>query len=77
MDAVQQPSHPYKRYGYMWWLNTDQEAVENAPESAFYASGAGGNYIWIDQENDLLVVMRWVPRMGEVMAAFTDAIVQL
>lgn len=77
VEAVQQPSPSFNRYGYMWWLNTNQEAAEDAPASAFYASGAGGNYIWVDQENDLLVVMRWVPRMGEVMGAFTDAVVQL
>lgn len=64
-----------KEYGYLWWLNTDHEAAAGAPTSAFYASGAGGNYIWVDQDNDLLIVLRWVPRMGEVISAFTGAIV--
>jgi len=74
IEAARQPSPAFKRYGYLWWLNSGREAVANAPESAFYASGAGGNYIWIDQGNDLLVVMRWVPRLGETIAAFTAAI---
>ena len=39
-----------------------------------YASGAGGNYIWIDQENELLIVMRWIPKMREVISAFTKSI---
>jgi hypothetical protein len=67
------PSPTNLRYGYLWWLNTNQ-AISNAPTSAFYASGAGGNYIWIDQENELLIVMRWVPKMREVIAAFTGSL---
>ena len=67
------PSPTNLRYGYLWWLNTNQ-AISNAPTSAFFASGAGGNYIWIDQENELLIVMRWVPKMKEVIAAFTGSL---
>ncbi|MEC9415224.1 MAG: serine hydrolase [Pseudomonadota bacterium] len=67
------PSSTNSRYGYLWWLNTNH-AVSNAPTSAFYASGAGGNYIWIDQENQLLIVMRWVRNMREVLAAFTESV---
>ena len=67
------PSPTNLRYGYLWWLNTNQ-AISNAPTSAFYASGAGGNYIWIDQENELLIVMRWVPKMREIIAAFTGSL---
>ncbi|MEQ8953045.1 MAG: serine hydrolase, partial [Gammaproteobacteria bacterium] len=74
IDMARVPSQPFDRYGYMWWLNTNQAVASNAPASAFYASGSGGNYIWVDQENDLVVVMRWVPRMGEVIEAFTAAI---
>lgn len=34
----------------------------------------GGNFIYIDQQNDLLVVLRWVPALEEVVAAVTAAI---
>ena len=74
IDQARIPSPINSRYGYMWWLNTDGNVTDNAPSSAFYASGAGGNYIWVDQENDLLIVMRWVPRLGEVMRAFYEAL---
>ena len=67
------PSPTNSRYGYLWWLNTNP-SVSNAPTSAFYASGAGGNYIWIDRENELLIVMRWVRNMREVLAAFTESL---
>ena len=47
-------------YGYMWWLNTDRQLFPSAPESSFYALGAGRNMIWIEPENDLVVVVRWI-----------------
>jgi CubicO group peptidase (beta-lactamase class C family) len=29
------------------------------PASAFWAAGNGGNYVFVDRENDLLIVLRW------------------
>ncbi len=72
--ALRQPTPVRKDYGYMWWLNTDRQRIPAAPESAFWASGFGGNYIYVDQENDLLLVMRWVPALPEVVEAVLAAI---
>lgn len=47
-------------YGYMWWLNTDRKQYPAASPASFFALGAGGNIIWIEPENDLLVVTRWL-----------------
>jgi hypothetical protein len=58
----------------MWWLNTDQKRIPAAPASAFWAAGFGGNYIYVDQENDLLIVLRWVPALEEVVEAVMSAI---
>jgi hypothetical protein len=44
----------------MWWLNTERQLVPTAPESSFFALGAGRNLIWIDPEHDLLAVVRWI-----------------
>jgi CubicO group peptidase (beta-lactamase class C family) len=62
------------QYGYMWWLNRGPNRVApSAPETSFYAAGGGGNYVWVDREHDLVVVVRWVPDLGgmiqRVMAA--------
>jgi TonB family protein len=46
-------------YGYLWWLNTRQLTWPDAPASSFAAHGNGSNSIWIDRENDLVVVWRW------------------
>ncbi len=48
-------------YGYMWWLNTGRELFPAAPESAFFALGAGStNVIYVDRANELVTVTRWV-----------------
>lgn len=49
-------------YGYLWWLNPDRTQYPSAPETSFFALGAGTNLIWIDQEQDILAVFRWVDR---------------
>ncbi|WP_370173914.1 serine hydrolase domain-containing protein [Leeuwenhoekiella palythoae] len=61
VKAVQQPSTPNPNYGYMWWLNQKgARHWENLPEHLYYAAGFGGNFIVIDQENDLVIVLRWL-----------------
>ncbi len=47
-------------YGYFWWLNTDHAYHPNAPAGSIFASGAGGNTIWVDQSLDLVMVSRWL-----------------
>ncbi|GMV26216.1 MAG: hypothetical protein AMXMBFR58_22470 [Phycisphaerae bacterium] len=70
------PQGVRKDYGYLWWLNTDHAAWPGAPVSAFAAQGAGSNVIYIDPENDLVVVWRWHARgdQAEFFARLTDAV---
>jgi CubicO group peptidase (beta-lactamase class C family) len=75
IDALRRPTNAQPDYGYMWWLNTGRERIPAAPESAFWAAGFGGNYIYLDQENDLLIVLRWIPALPEVVTAVLAAIV--
>ena len=49
-------------YGFMnYYLNLEQKQIPSAPKSAFLHLGAGTNMIYVDPENDLLVVSRWIP----------------
>ena len=52
----------------MWWMNTSQRWKDVSPD-IYYAAGFGGNYIVIDDANDLVVVTRWMDdsKMGEFM----------
>ena len=74
IEAMRKPTPARTDYGNMWWLNTNRERIPEAPESAFWAAGFGGNFIYIDQENDLLVVLRWIPALDEVVPAVMAAI---
>lgn len=48
-------------YGFMnWYLNTGRKQLPSAPESAFVHLGNGTNAIYVDPENDLVVVARWI-----------------
>ena len=59
VNAVHAPSAANRSYGLMWWLNTAHE-LGDVPPAVFYANGFGGNFIVVDQEHDLVVVVRWL-----------------
>lgn len=73
LDMASQPTPAKTDYGYLWWLNTDRERIPAAPESAYFAAGYGGNYIYIDEENDLVIVLRWIPQAMDVITAILEA----
>lgn len=64
-----EPSDVNPEYGYLWWLLNGNSEWEGVPDHVFYAAGFGGNYIVVDQENDLVVVLRWMDssKLGELM----------
>jgi CubicO group peptidase (beta-lactamase class C family) len=74
--AMITPSTPRADYGLLWWLNTGRKTIPAAPESAFWAVGFGGNYVYVDREHDLVVVLRWIPDDGaaEVVTAVLGAL---
>lgn len=74
ISAMRQPTPVKPDYGYMWWLNTARKRIPAAPASAFWAAGFGGNYIYVDQENDLLIILRWVPALEDVVEAVMSAL---
>ena len=55
------PGAANQEYGYMnWFLNTGRKPLPSAPASAVTFRGNGANIIYIDWENDLVVVVRWI-----------------
>lgn len=57
------PTEANNGYGFMnFFLNTDKKSLPSAPESAFWHLGAGTNMVYVDQENDLVIVARWINR---------------
>ena len=59
IEEARQPSLANKSYGYLWWTNKEN-ALPGLSSDIYYANGFGGNYIVIDNENDLVVVTRWL-----------------
>jgi CubicO group peptidase (beta-lactamase class C family) len=55
------PTPVQPTYGFMnWFLNTDKKYVANAPASAWLHVGNGNNIIYVDPENDIVAVVRWI-----------------
>src|SRR5204863_8757616 len=50
-------------YGFMnFFLNTGRKLLPAAPETAFMHVGNGTNAIYVDRENDIVAVVRWIER---------------
>jgi CubicO group peptidase (beta-lactamase class C family) len=55
------PTAAQPTYGFMnYFLNTDRKLYPNAPAAAFAHVGNGTNIIYVDPENNLVVVARWI-----------------
>ncbi len=55
------PTPAHTGYGFMnYFLNTDRKMYPSAPASAYAHIGNGTNAIYVDQENDLVAVVRWI-----------------
>ena len=55
------PTTAQPTYGFMnFFLNTERKYLPSAPASAFAHVGNGTNIIYVDPENDLVVVARWI-----------------
>lgn len=55
------PTSVNPEYGFMnYFLNTDQKMYPSAPANAYAHIGNGTNMIYVDEKNDLVVVVRWI-----------------
>ena len=55
------PGSDNKTYGYAnWYLNTDQKPLPAAPATVVRFVGNGSNIIYIDWDNDIVAVFRWI-----------------
>ena len=74
VKMLQVPASALPEYGYMWWLNTGKRPIPSAPEPVFYAAGFGGNYIVVDSEHDLVIVVRWTGDLDGIIKRVLDSI---
>jgi CubicO group peptidase (beta-lactamase class C family) len=62
IDMARSPGPANADYGYMnWFLNSGpKRSFPHAPATSVTFQGNGSNIIYIDWENDLVVVVRWI-----------------
>ena len=65
-DMALTPSAANRTYGFMnFFLNVPNDegrrGYPSAPSTAYSHRGNGTNLVYVDQENDLVVVARWIP----------------
>jgi len=65
-DMASTPSEAFHGYGFMnFFLNTPnnegQRGYPSAPATAYSHRGNGTNLVYVDEQNDLVVVARWIP----------------
>ena len=55
------PTVANEGYGFMnYFLNTNKKLYPSAPETAYAHIGNGTNMIYVDGENDIVAVVRWI-----------------
>jgi hypothetical protein len=65
IQMARTPGPANANYGFAnWFLNTAKKSLPSAPESAVYFEGNGANVIYIDWENDVVAVVRWISGSG-------------
>jgi CubicO group peptidase (beta-lactamase class C family) len=68
------PTPANREYGYMnWYLNTGRKPLPAVPESSVTFRGNGSNIVYVDWENDLVVVVRWI-RGGDALNEFLSRV---
>jgi CubicO group peptidase (beta-lactamase class C family) len=61
IQMARTPGPANDSYGYAnWYLNTDKKTLPAAPATAVHFVGNGANIIYIDWENDIVAVVRWI-----------------
>lgn len=75
VNSVGEGSVSNKSYGLMWWTNREN-TFPTLPTDMYYANGFGGNYIVVDNRDDLVIVTRWLEtsKLGEFLKLVTNAI---
>ncbi len=78
LKQAKTPTGPQQTYGFMnYFLNTNKQLLPSAPASAYSHVGNGVNTIYIDPENDFVIVARWIEqaKINELISKVTASII--
>jgi len=80
IEMARTPGPANATYGFAnWYLNTGRKPLPAAPESAVYFVGNGSNIVYIDWENDIVAVVRWIDStrsLNDVIAKMLSSLQQ-
>jgi CubicO group peptidase (beta-lactamase class C family) len=75
IEKARTPGPGNPDYGYAnWYPNVGKRTLASAPESAVFFSGNGRNVIYIDRENDVVAVIRWIREGNDALNAIVGGI---
>jgi CubicO group peptidase (beta-lactamase class C family) len=74
VQRMHEPSTVAPFYGWLTWLNCGGHLFADATRSSWFMFGAGGHMVWIDPDNETVVVARWLD--GTHTAAFVRRVTQ-
>src|SRR5207247_5191419 len=82
IQMARTPGTANLEYGFMnWFLNTGRHSLPSAPESSVTFRGNGQNIVYVDWQNDLVVVVRWIDNgpalnefIGKVLASIRPSV---
>jgi len=60
VQRMQEPCAVAPFYGWLAWLNRDRRLFAAASCSSWFMLGAGGHMVWIEPDNEAVVVTRWL-----------------
>ncbi|MSP94886.1 MAG: class C beta-lactamase-related serine hydrolase [Alphaproteobacteria bacterium] len=61
IEMARTPGPANKVYGFAnWYLNTGKEVLPAVSDKVFWFQGNGNNIVYMDQENDIVAVVRWI-----------------
>lgn len=74
-NGLRTPSKVNEGYGSLWWLNTNEANWPSCPTNSYAAIGAGTSVIWINPDDDMIVVARWIQdeKVADLLAAIVSA----
>jgi len=61
-------------YGWLAWLNRDRRLFAAASPASWFMLGAGGHMVWIDPDQEAVIVARWLD--GAHAAEFVRRVAQ-
>jgi CubicO group peptidase (beta-lactamase class C family) len=68
IEMARKPGPANATYGFAnWYLNTGRKPLPSAPESAVRFVGNGNNIVYVDWENDLVIVTRWASAIDDLV----------